>query len=62
MAMIEKMLISGVRSYPPGSNSVIEFHTPLTLIVGPNGTGKTVSIYILLAYLLFSVFVFVHIV
>jgi len=41
MAKIEKMLISGIRSYPPDGNSVIEFQTPLTLIVGPNGTGKT---------------------
>lgn len=43
MAKIEKMLISGIRSYPPDGNSVIEFQNPLTLIVGANGTGKTVS-------------------
>lgn len=49
MAKIEKMLISGIRSYPPDGNSVIEFQSPLTLIVGANGTGKTVSIQQLLA-------------
>ena len=43
MAKIEKMLISGIRSYPPDGHSVIEFQNPLTLIVGANGTGKTVS-------------------
>lgn len=43
MAKIDKMLISGIRSYPPDEKSVIEFQSPLTLIVGANGTGKTVS-------------------
>ncbi|XP_057317198.1 DNA repair protein RAD50-like [Hydractinia symbiolongicarpus] len=41
MAMIHKMKIMGIRSYPPELGSVIEFQTPLTIIVGPNGTGKT---------------------
>ena len=41
MAKIEKMLISGFRSYSPNESNVIEFQTPLTLIVGPNGSGKT---------------------
>ncbi|XP_047134467.1 DNA repair protein RAD50 isoform X1 [Hydra vulgaris] len=41
MALIEKMQIQGIRSYPPHDSAVIEFQTPLTLIVGKNGTGKT---------------------
>ncbi|XP_057317617.1 DNA repair protein RAD50-like isoform X2 [Hydractinia symbiolongicarpus] len=40
MAMIHKMKIMGIRSYSP-EGSVIEFQTPLTIIVGHNGTGKT---------------------
>jgi len=44
MAKIEKMKILGIRSYSPEEGSVIEFPSPLTLIVGQNGCGKTVSI------------------
>ena len=40
MSQIEKLQISGIRSY--GEPAVIEFHNPLTLIVGANGAGKTV--------------------
>eukprot|EP00126_Sphaerothecum_destruens_P014338 Sdes_comp24804_c0_seq1m22543 len=43
MASIEKLLISGVRSFASDDN-VIQFHTPLTLIVGANGAGKTTII------------------
>ena len=45
MALVEKMRISGIRSYAANDFCVIEFQTPLTLIVGPNGSGKTVSKY-----------------
>lgn len=41
MAKIEKMSIAGLRSYSPNIPAVIEFQTPLTLIVGTNGSGKT---------------------
>eukprot|EP00111_Clytia_hemisphaerica_P021776 TCONS_00064034-protein len=44
MAKIEKMKIMGIRSYSPEEGSVIEFQTPLTLIVGQNGCGKTTVI------------------
>ena len=44
MAKIEKMKIMGIRSYSPEEGSVIEFQSPLTLIVGQNGCGKTVSL------------------
>ena len=43
MSSLEKMKISGIRSYSHTEPTVIEFHKPLTLIVGPNGAGKTVS-------------------
>jgi len=51
MAKIEKMKILGIRSYSPEEGSVIEFPSPLTLIVGQNGCGKTVSI---IFYVFFS--------
>ncbi|EPR78714.1 DNA repair protein RAD50 [Spraguea lophii 42_110] len=41
---IQKLMISGIRSYNSKYKSVIEFFTPLTLIVGKNGTGKTTII------------------
>jgi predicted ATP-binding protein involved in virulence len=43
MSSIEKLLIQGVRSFSPSKHEVINFgDSPLTLIVGPNGSGKTV--------------------
>ena len=39
----KQMLIKGVRSFSPDNTTVIEFYKPLTLIVGANGAGKTVS-------------------
>ncbi len=42
MSSIDKLLIQGVRSFSPDKHAVIEFMHPLTLIVGPNGSGKTV--------------------
>lgn len=38
-----QMLIKGIRSFSPDNNEVIVFYKPLTLIVGHNGAGKTVS-------------------
>ena len=43
MSSIDKLLIRGIRSFDPQSQNIIEFYTPLTVIVGPNGTGKTVG-------------------
>ncbi len=43
MCSIDKLLIKGVRSFSPDNQNVIEFYRPLTLIVGQNGAGKTVS-------------------
>ncbi|PVV01925.1 hypothetical protein BB560_003635 [Smittium megazygosporum] len=44
MSVIEKLLIRGIRSFDPEEPSVIEFYSPLTLIVGRNGSGKTTII------------------
>jgi DNA repair protein RAD50 len=42
-AKIDMLEIQGIRSFGPGEKQAMEFYTPLTLILGPNGTGKTVS-------------------
>jgi DNA repair protein RAD50 len=41
MANIEKLAIRGVRSFHPDREETIEFYSPLTMIVGANGCGKT---------------------
>ena len=42
MSTISKLSIQGVRSFTPDDAQVIAFRKPLTLIVGSNGSGKTV--------------------
>lgn len=44
MSSIEKLKIVGIRSFNPSAENVIEFHAPLTIIVGHNGAGKTTII------------------
>jgi DNA repair protein RAD50 len=44
MAFIEKMSIRGIRSFSPNQDEAIEFYSPLTMIVGANGCGKTTVI------------------
>ncbi|OTA64043.1 hypothetical protein K449DRAFT_380986 [Hypoxylon sp. EC38] len=44
MSKIDKLSILGVRSFNPISRQTIQFETPLTLIVGYNGSGKTTII------------------
>ena len=39
-----QMLIKGIRSFSPDNTAVVEFYRPLTLIIGHNGAGKTVSL------------------
>ncbi|KAK7234110.1 G-quadruplex DNA binding protein [Aureococcus anophagefferens] len=41
MACIEKLAIRGIRAFSPEREEAIEFQTPLTMIVGANGCGKT---------------------
>jgi DNA repair protein RAD50 len=43
-AMVEKMSIMGIRSFSPHHECSIEFYSPLTMIVGANGCGKTTII------------------
>lgn len=42
MSTINKLQIQGIRSFSPDDPQVIAFRKPLTLIVGSNGSGKTV--------------------
>ena len=42
MTSFAKLQISGIRSYAPANPQVISFQKPLTIIVGANGSGKTV--------------------
>lgn len=44
MSKIEKLSILGVRSFDPVNREAIQFNSPLTLIVGYNGSGKTTII------------------
>lgn len=44
MSSIDKLLLRGIRSFSPYQENVIEFYTPLTIIVGHNGAGKTTII------------------
>lgn len=44
MSSIDKLSIQGIRSFKPETSEVIEFGTPLTLICGQNGCGKTTII------------------
>ena len=44
MASLNKLAIRGIRSFDDKSISVIEFFSPVTVIVGHNGSGKTTII------------------
>ena len=44
MSSIEKLSVRGIRSFSPHTQNVIEFYSPLTIIVGHNGAGKTTII------------------
>ena len=44
MSKIDRMMIQGIRSFGPEKGETIVFATPLTLIVGWNGSGKTVRV------------------
>ena len=43
MASLNKLAIRGIRSFDDKQIAVIEFYSPVTVIVGHNGSGKTVS-------------------
>lgn len=44
MLSLYKLSISGIRSFSPKDNEIIQFGAPLTLICGQNGCGKTTVI------------------
>ena len=44
MASIDKLAIRGIRAFDPGHEETIQIYTPLTMIVGSNGCGKTTII------------------
>lgn len=44
MSTLDKLAIRGIRSFDDKSISVIQFHPPVTVIVGHNGSGKTTVI------------------
>ncbi len=44
MSCIDKMSIMGIRAFEPQTRETIQFFSPLTLIVGHNGSGKTTII------------------
>ncbi|KAH8679862.1 putative DNA repair protein RAD50 [Tricladium varicosporioides] len=44
MSSIEKLKITGIRSFDNTRSEIIQFYAPLTLIVGYNGSGKTTII------------------
>ena len=44
MSTLGKLAIRGIRSFDDKSISIIEFHGPVTVIVGHNGSGKTTII------------------
>jgi DNA repair protein RAD50 len=44
MAHLDKLAIRGIRSFDDKEISVIQFFSPVTVIVGHNGSGKTTII------------------
>lgn len=44
MSRIEGLSVQGIRSFGPMHSQAITLNTPLTLIVGYNGSGKTTII------------------
>ncbi|GAA5908969.1 hypothetical protein JCM8208_007130 [Rhodotorula glutinis] len=44
MSSLDKLAIRGIRSFDSNEISVMQFYTPLTVIVGHNGSGKTTII------------------
>ena len=43
-AIYDEMQISGIRCFHPSQESYIKFESPITIIVGQNGAGKTTVI------------------
>lgn len=45
MSRIEQLSISGIRNFAPDIPEIIAFDPPVTLILGKNGSGKTVRTF-----------------
>lgn len=45
MSSVERILIQGIRSFSHETPVYIHFYKPVTVIVGSNGAGKTVSVH-----------------
>lgn len=43
MSRIDQLSIQGIRNFSSENAEVIRFEPPVTLILGKNGSGKTVS-------------------
>jgi DNA repair protein RAD50 len=43
MSRLDSLKIKGIRSYGPDKPEIIAFDQPVTVILGKNGSGKTVS-------------------
>ena len=50
-ASLDKLAIRGIRAFDDKHTNVIQFQSPVTVIVGTNGTGKTVTLLALAAAL-----------
>jgi len=44
MAHLDKLAIRGIRSFDDKQIAIVEFFSPVTVIVGHNGSGKTTII------------------
>ncbi len=51
MSRIKNLEIRGIRSFDPNETQAMTFYTPLTIIVGKNGCGKTVKHSFLILFL-----------
>lgn len=58
MSQLDGMAIIGIRSFSPDEPSYIKFFSPLTLIVGENGCGKTVRFNITAHLLMYKLTLF----
>lgn len=43
MSRIDQLSIQGIRNFAPETPEIIKFEPPVTLILGKNGSGKTVT-------------------
>lgn len=44
MSRVRRLTVRGIRNFSDDNEDEIRFSCPLTLILGPNGTGKTTII------------------